>query len=262
MRWLALQVVPIPEAGGAALGATIVFTDITAYKRLQEELETSNHELETAFEELQSTNEELETTNEELQSTVEELETTNEELQSTNEELETMNEELQSTNEELQAINDEVRRRSEELNEANAFLQAVFASMRGGVAILDPNMRVLVWNPQAEDLWGLRREEAEGRHFLNLDIGLPVDALKPAVRAALAGTDTSIRQRVDAINRRGKPIECLVTITPLLSPGNDGERTIRGAIIVMDEQPDASRDGNGSGPMAMQGDAALDVAGS
>ena len=62
------------------------------------------------------TNEELETTNEELQSTNEELETTNEELQSTNEELETMNEELQSTNEELETINDELRQRSDESN--------------------------------------------------------------------------------------------------------------------------------------------------
>ena len=110
---------------------------VTALKRLQEELQRSNLELESAYEELQSSNEELETTNEELQSTVEELETTNEELQSTNEELETMNEELQSTNEELQTMNDELRTRSTELNSANSFLESVFASLRYAVVVID-----------------------------------------------------------------------------------------------------------------------------
>src|SRR5262245_52480061 len=88
-----LEVTPLADASGETLGVQISFNDVSRYRRLQEELERSKNELETAYEELQSSNEELETTNEELQSTNEELETTNEELQSTNEELETMNEE-------------------------------------------------------------------------------------------------------------------------------------------------------------------------
>jgi two-component system CheB/CheR fusion protein len=145
-RWLDLHVSPLSEP---ASGTVITFTDVTAYRGLQRELEQSHQELETAYEELQSTNEELETTNEELQSTVEELETTNEELQSTNEELETMNEELQSTNEELQAINDELRQRGDELNSANAFLHSVMASLRGGVAVVDRELRLLAWSRHA-----------------------------------------------------------------------------------------------------------------
>src|SRR5262245_6067197 len=101
-RFFNVQVTPIVDAADAPLGSKVIFSDVTRQRELQEELQRSRQELETAYEELQSTNEELETTNEELQSTVEELETTNEELQSTNEELETMNEELQSTNEELE----------------------------------------------------------------------------------------------------------------------------------------------------------------
>ena len=85
--WLDVLVVPLMDAAAGIIGASITFTDVSASKRLQRELEHATQELETAYEELQSTNEELETTNEELQSTVEELETTNEELQSTNEEL-------------------------------------------------------------------------------------------------------------------------------------------------------------------------------
>src|SRR5262249_53325314 len=150
-----------------------------------EELEHSNQELETAYEELQSTNEELETTNEELQSTVEELETTNEELQSTNEELETMNEELQSTNEELQTINEELRRRTDELNQVNGFLESILTNLRVGVVVVDRNLQIQIWSRRAEDMWGLRADEAQNKNFLNLDIGLPVESLKAPIRACL-----------------------------------------------------------------------------
>jgi two-component system, chemotaxis family, CheB/CheR fusion protein len=151
-------------------------------------LQQSHQELETAYEELQSTNEELETTNEELQSTVEELETTNEELQSTNEELETMNEELQSTNDELQAINDELQDRTGDLDRANGFLETILTSLRAGVVVVDPDLHVQVWNQQAQELWGLRPEEAIGQHFLNLDIGLPTELPRPMIRQTLAET--------------------------------------------------------------------------
>src|SRR5262245_26350526 len=158
------------SSNGGLVGTKISFVDVTRYRRLQEELQTSKHELETAYEELQSSNEELETTNEELQSSNEELETTNEELQSTNEELETMNEELQSTNEELETSSTELRQRSEDLNHVNALLKSILGGLRAAVAVVDRDLRVMLWNERAEDLWGLRADEVQGRHFLNLDI--------------------------------------------------------------------------------------------
>ena len=230
-RWLDVQVAPLADGSVGELGTLVAYTDVTGYRRLTRELEQSHQELETAYEELQSTNEELETTNEELQSTVEELETTNEELQSTNEELETMNEELQSTNEELQTINDELRQRGEELNAANAFLQSVMTSLRGGVAVVDRELRLLAWSRHAEELWGLRLDEVSGQHLLNLDIGLPVERLRPALKACLSG-DSAIEQVVlDAVNRRGKPIRCTVTCTPLMG----GQSEVRGVILLMEE---------------------------
>lgn len=228
---LEIQVSPLLDGNAALLGASISFTDVSRYKRLQEELEHSNQELETAYEEVQSTNEELETTNEELQSTVEELETTNEELQSTNEELETMNEELQSTNEELQTINEELRRRTDELNDVNAFLESILTSMRGGVVVVDRNLAVQVWNQQSEDLWGLRADEVQGENFLNLDIGLPVQQLRQPIRDCLAQAETSEAITLDATNRRGKAIRCKVSCTPLLSAG---ENEVRGVILVVE----------------------------
>jgi two-component system, chemotaxis family, CheB/CheR fusion protein len=227
-----LLVVPVPDENGTFLGCSIIFTDITRAHRLQEEVNRTHQELETALEELQSTNEELETTNEELQSTVEELETTNEELQSTNEELETMNEELQSTNEELQTINEEVRERGEELVRLNAFLESILRSLRGGVVMLDRNLQIHKWNHRAEDMWGLRSEEVLHKNFLNLDIGLPVEQLKAPVKACLTREAEFLEVVLDGTNRRGKSVRVKVTCTQLAG-ASGGEP--QGVILVMEE---------------------------
>ena len=246
-RWLDVFVVPLlAPRGKAILGASISFIDVSAARRLQLELERANRELETAYEELQSTNEELETTNEEFQSTIEELETTNEELQSTNEELETMNEELQSTNEELHATNDELRDRSEDLNQANSFLASILSSLRGAVVVVDSELKVLAWNPIAEEFWGLREEEVRGRNVLGLDIGLPTERLKQPLRACIQGTKDFVALALDAVNRRGRAMKCHITLSPLVT--RDG--ATHGAILLMEEDGRSADAGGAADGMA------------
>jgi two-component system CheB/CheR fusion protein len=179
--------------------------------------------------------EELETTNEELQSTNEELETTNEELQSTNEELETMNEELHSSNEELETMNEELRRRTLELNDVNAFLETILTTIGFAVAVLDREQHVQVWNGQAWDLWGLTSEEVEDKHLLSLDFGLPVEKLKPQLRAALTGESDREEVVLAATNRRGRPFQCRVTVLPL-ARNRDGD----GSGVILTMEPVAS----------------------
>jgi len=232
-RFFDLEVVPLMDGSGEMLGVQLSFTDVSRYRRLQEELERSKNELETAYEELQSSNEELETTNEELQSTNEELETTNEELQSTNEELETMNEELQSTNEELETTNTELRVRSDELNTANAFLHSILTGLEVAVVVVDPKLQVLAWNHRAEDLWGLRAAEVQGRHLMNLDIGLPVEQLRQPIRAVLAGETNRAELTLDCRNRRGRAVRCPITCTQLSGANGD----TLGAILLIEEDP-------------------------
>jgi two-component system CheB/CheR fusion protein len=230
--------------GGELLGASVSFVDVTITKRLQAELEGTNQALETAYEELQSTNEELETTNEELQSSVEELETTNEELQSTNEELETMNEELQSTNEELHAMNDDMRLRGDELNQVNSFLECILTSLRGGVVVLDTDLKILVWNRGAEELWGLREQEVRGKHILGLDIGLPTERLKQPLRSCLTGAKERVDFQMDAVNRRGRTIDVRLSACPLRSRS----RSIHGVVLLMEAGDDSTHsDGKRSG---------------
>jgi two-component system CheB/CheR fusion protein len=228
---LEIQVSPLTGTDGSLLGVNLIFHDVTFSRRLQQELEHANQQLEAAYEELQSTNEELETTNEELQSTVEELETTNEELQSTNEELETMNEELQSTNDELQSINEQLQVSSGQLDDANTFLETVLANLRAGVAVVDRDMRVRSWNRRAEDLWGVRSAEVIGEHFLNLDIGLPFEPLRPLLRAASAPGGAAAEVVLAAVNRRGRPITVRVACSPLQHRNG---RSSDGAIVVME----------------------------
>jgi two-component system, chemotaxis family, CheB/CheR fusion protein len=227
-RTIEIEIIPL-YAGNGPLGACGVLLGGGGARGLEEQLRQSTADLEQAYQEVQSTNQELATTNEELQSTIEELETTNEELQSTNEELETMNEELQSTNDELHAVNEEVRVRSDELDQLNQFLQSILTSFRGGVVVVDLDRTVRVWNSGAEDLWGLREDEVRGCDFLSLDIGLPVDALGPAMDAALRGDGVVDEVVVDSITRRGRSVQARVSFSPLRT--ND---VVEGVIAIMD----------------------------
>jgi two-component system CheB/CheR fusion protein len=228
-QYFDVRVVQLIDKDGSLLGASIAFTDVTGYNRVNRELERSKQELETTSEELQATNEELETTNEELQSTVEELETTNEELQSSNEELETMNEELESTNTELETINTELHQRGSQLDHINVFMEEVLANVKTGVAVLDKDLRVQLWNEQSEELWGVRASETVGQPLLGLDIGLPVSQLVAPINEAIKNANGFREVTVQATNRRGKRFLCRVQCSAMAAV--DGGR---GAILLME----------------------------
>jgi two-component system CheB/CheR fusion protein len=221
---------PIFDELGAARGVHISFLDVTGTRRMQQELQQATQDLESAYEELQAASEELETTNEELQSTVEELETTNEELQSTNEELETTNEEMQSTNEELQSTNETLRSRTSDLGRVNLHFESILASLRSAVVVLDLDLHVQVWSNRASDLWGLRAEEVQGKHFFGLDIGLPVETLRGQIKACIAGEHEYQEAVVPATNRRGRSIQCSIKTSRLTQNGQP-----HGVILLMDE---------------------------
>jgi two-component system CheB/CheR fusion protein len=106
-------------------------------------------------------------------------------------------------------------------------------SLSSGAMVVNANFDVLMWNHKAEDMWGLRADEALGKSLFSLDIGLPVAQLRDVIRPCLVG-DTERREVVlDAVNRRGKKIRCRVACAPLVNPGNRRE----GAIALMEEVP-------------------------
>jgi two-component system CheB/CheR fusion protein len=137
-----------------------------------------------------------------------------------------MNEELQSTNEELETMNDELRLRTEQLDDLNEFLEAVLGSLGSAVLVVDRELVVRAWNGEATELWGVREDEALGRHVANLDIGLPLADVVSGIRRALEEADTPPIE-MEGVNRRGRRVRCLVHTTPLR--GASG--VVRGVIV-------------------------------
>jgi len=116
----------------------------------------------------------------------------------------------------------------------------IFSSLGMAVAVVDRRGRVKVWNRRAEDLWGVRQEEALDQHFLGLDIGLRPERLASSLRAVMGGGErqTTI---LEAVNRRGKAIRCAVAVLPL-QPGSGEDGQAGGAIVLMeDESADGAR---------------------
>jgi len=80
----------------------------------------------------------------------------------------------------------------------------------------------------AEDLWGLRQDEAIGQHLLALDIGLPLEHLQPTLKAVLAA-QPGAEVELAAVNRRGKSVRVRVGATPLA----EGRAEPTGSVLVM-----------------------------
>ena len=223
-----------PLFEGHRLTGIVVFAmEATEHARLRDQMNRVAEQHATAIEELQSTNEELETTNEELQSTNEELETTNEELQSTNEELETTVEELQAANTELGALNSELEGRTGELNRLDAYHRSLVNSLEYGVVVLDRQGVVTTWNETAEQLWGLRAEQAAGRPFFALPIGEIAQRAQRAFEQVVKSGEITEVHDVSYTRAGGQASQGLVRMVPL----RNSVREVVGALALLTPRP-------------------------
>jgi len=135
-----------------------------AVRRLQEELDTVRNDMQAIIDEHEANKEELQSANEEIISS-------NEELQSINEELETSKEEVESSNEELTAINAELQMSNEQLLESQEYAEAIFATIREGVVVLNTDFRVKMANTAFYKAFHTKAEETEGRLFYTIGEG-------------------------------------------------------------------------------------------
>jgi two-component system CheB/CheR fusion protein len=245
-QFLEISIAPLSTSAGVDLGVRIALADVTELGRTRVDLERSTRDLATANADLLSMNQQLETSNEELQSTNEELETTNEELQSANEELETMNEELQSANDQLQTMNEELLATADQIEAGQQFLDAILDGLPDAVAVTDRRLDLVVWNRAAEELFGLRTDEAIGRAFPSLDIGLPVGEISPLLHAAVADgpgrsaeIDGTVTVTLDAHDRRGRPFSCRVSVRRIGRPTPTPTDPI--VMVLMEASPDGER---------------------
>jgi len=111
----------------------------------------------------------------------------------------------------------------------NEFLDAILTSVDVAVVVLDAELHVQVWNRRAEDLWGVRSDEAIGHAFLNLDIGLPLEYVRNQVLTSIADATPSV-QMATATNRRGRTIGCRISASPFRTSAE------KGSIILMMEE--------------------------
>jgi len=120
-------------------------------------------ELAKIHDDVNAISEEQEASNEELQSANEELLSGSEELQSLNEELETSKEELQSSNEELLQINQELLHKQEEINVSKNYTEAIVATLREPIVVLDTDLRIKNINRAFSKKYNIAKDEAAGK---------------------------------------------------------------------------------------------------
>ncbi len=132
-------------------------------------IEQLGNELAQTHEDMRSITEDQEAANEELQSANEELLSSSEEAQSLNEELETSKEELQSTNEELIVVNQELINLNEHVTEEKEYAEAIIATIREPLLVLDKTLRVKTANHSYYKAFSVKETEVEGKLIYELD---------------------------------------------------------------------------------------------
>ncbi|MGR3512045.1 MAG: chemotaxis protein CheB [Paracoccaceae bacterium] len=155
--------------------------------------ELVQRELTLATRRLELMESEFDSSKQEAQSANEELLSMNEELQSANEELETSREELQSINEELETINAELSENNRQLARANSDLKNVFESNDIATLFLDAELRVRLFTPPLEALYGVRDRDI-GRDIADLAARVDYPDLAQDARSVMQTLQTVERE--------------------------------------------------------------------
>ena len=115
------------------------------------------------------------------------------------------------------------------LRQANQTLDAVVQSSPVAILALDSARRVIVWNRNAERIFGLAADDVVGRPFPPLGEGAG-DQMANVVRRLLAGevlADVEIRQQP----AKAATLELRVSGAPLY----DGDKHVRGAVCIVED---------------------------
>ncbi|MDE2463440.1 MAG: response regulator, partial [Alphaproteobacteria bacterium] len=152
---------------------------------LEQELELTRAELQSAIRDLEISSEAQKAVNEEALSV-------NEEFQSTNEELLTSKEELQSLNEELTVLNSQLQETLARQRATSDDLRNVLYSTDIATIFLDTNLNIRFYTPATKSLFSI----------IPSDVGRPLADLNSLAGGAALLADAG------AVLRTGSPIEC------------------------------------------------------
>jgi len=207
-------------------------TDPPRVAQLEQELDATRKELESAIHDLGETNDELTATNDEALSV-------NEELQSTNEELETSKEELQSLNEELTALNSQLNETIEHQRATANDLRNTMNSSEIAMLFLDGNLEIRLFTPAAKTMFRVIASDV-GRpladlarrindpHLLN-DTGAVLDGHVPPSREVETDSGAWYTRRVVPYRTQDDQVEGVVITFADISERKKAERAIEAA---------------------------------
>ena len=227
-------------------------TELPRVVELEQELDVTRKERESAIHDLEISNDELTASNEEAMSV-------NEELQSTNEELETSKEELQSLNEELTALNSQLNEIIERQRATADDLQNTMNSSDIATLFLDTDLRIRLFTPAAKSMFSILPSDV-GRPLADLarltnDAALIADARtvlanRLPVRCDVEGNDGAwYTRRIQSYRTQDDQVQGVVVTFADISERKSAERavaearsysdriinTIRQPLIVLDE---------------------------
>src|SRR5581483_1242942 len=178
---------PVPALRTA--GPVESAADAPRVAQLEQELEATRADLQSAIRDLEIANEEQKAINEEAMSV-------NEEFHSTNEELETSKEELQSLNEELTALNSQLHETIEQQRATSNDLQNILNSTDVATLFLDCDLNIRFFTPAARSLFNVIASDV-GRPLGDLTRRFEDRDLLPDARAVLA-SHAPVRREVKA----------------------------------------------------------------
>ena len=124
----------------------------------------------------------------------------------------------------------QLRTKADELERMRQFSENILESLNDGLAVLDSNGRVVRWNRQMEELYGVRHEDA---------VGQPLDALLDARIVGMIGGSSAdspegaAYYRIPMTTRHDPPRRLLVNVgaTPL----RDSTAEIVGSIVIIED---------------------------
>jgi len=124
----------------------------------------------------------------------------------------------------------QLRTKAEELERMRQFSENILESLNDGLAVLDRNGRVVRWNRQMEELYGVRHEAAVGQPLDELFDASIVRMIQGPADGAAEGT---AHYRIPMTTRHEPPRRLLVNLgaTPL----RDSHAAVVGSIVIVED---------------------------
>jgi two-component system CheB/CheR fusion protein len=98
---------------------------------------------------------------------------------------------------------------------ADIELGAIVDALPTATFVIDAHDTVRVWNPAAEALYGIRRDQAVGHHFRDLDISYRAEGLRARIEDVRRGTPSARIDDLAFIGRGGQAIHVDVAVQAL-----------------------------------------------